>query len=73
MYLNTIKRHHIPIVTNDEVWFYVDGEKKNLKTGEIWEIDNTKLHKVENLSNKDRVHVIVDILPNDFLGKNLVY
>ena len=73
LYLNTIKRHHIPIVTNDEVWFYVDGEKKNLKTGEIWEIDNTKLHKVENLSNKDRVHIIVDILPNDFLGKNLVY
>jgi len=72
LYLNTIKRHHIPIVTNDEVWFYVDGEKKNLKTGEIWEIDNTKLHKVENLSNEDRVHVIVDILPNDFVGKNLV-
>ena len=73
LYLNTIKRHHIPIVTNDEVWFYVDGEKKNLKTGEIWEIDNTKLHKVENLSNEDRVHLIVDILPNDFVGKNLVY
>jgi aspartyl/asparaginyl beta-hydroxylase (cupin superfamily) len=73
LYLNAIKRHHIPIITNDEVWFYVDGEKKNLKIGQIWEIDNTKLHKVENLSNYNRVHLIVDILPNDFLGKNFVY
>ena len=53
------------------MWFFVDGEKKNLKTGEIWEIDNTKLHKVENLSNSDRVHLIVDILPNAYLGQKI--
>lgn len=71
LYLSTIKRHHIPIITNEDVWFFVDGEKKNLKVGEIWEIDNTKLHKVENLSNLDRVHLIVDILPNAYLGQAL--
>lgn len=69
LYLSLVKRHHIPIITNDKVWFYVDGIKKNLKTGEIWEIDNTKLHKVENLSNHDRVHLIVDIMPNSYIGQ----
>lgn len=69
LYLTLVKRHHIPIITNDEVWFYVDGIKKNLKTGEIWEIDNTKLHKVENSSNNDRVHLIVDIMPNSYIGQ----
>jgi len=69
LYLNLAKRHHIPIITNDEVWFYVDGIKKNLRQGEIWEIDNTKLHKVENLSSQDRIHLIVDVMPNSYIGQ----
>lgn len=69
LYLNLVKRHHIPIITNDKVWFYVDGIKKNLLQGEVWEIDNTKLHKVENLSSKDRIHLVVDVMPNSYIGQ----
>ena len=69
LYLSLVKRHHIPIITNDKVWFYVDGIKKNLLQGEVWEIDNTKLHKVENLSSQDRVHLVVDIMPNSYIGQ----
>ena len=68
LYLNMAKRHHIPIITNDEVWFYIDGHKKNLRQGEIWQIDNSKLHKVENPSNQDRVHLIVDVIPKYCVG-----
>lgn len=53
-------RTHIPIITNDEVYFFVDGEKKNMKIGEIWEIDNKKPHMVKNQSNFDRIHLIID-------------
>lgn len=54
------KRTHIPIITNDLVTFTIDGETKNLKEGEVWEINNTKEHSVDNNSNMDRIHLIID-------------
>jgi len=55
---------HIPITTNDKVVFTVDGEKKNMQVGEFWEIDNSQDHSVENQGNEDRIHLIVDWMPN---------
>ena len=57
-------RVHIPITTNDKVIFTVDGEKKNMQVGEFWEIDNSQDHSVENQGNEDRIHLIVDWMPN---------
>jgi len=54
------RRVHIPIITNKDVIFSVNGEEKNMKVGEMWEIDNSKLHSVNNNSKKDRIHLIVD-------------
>jgi hypothetical protein len=54
------KRTHIPIITNSEVTFTIAGETKHLKEGEIWEIDNTKEHSVNNNSNVDRIHLLMD-------------
>ena len=54
------KRTHIPIITNDLVTFTIDGETKQLKEGEIWEINNTNEHSVDNNSDEDRIHLIVD-------------
>lgn len=53
-------RTHIPIITNPDVYFFISGEKKNMKEGEIWEINNRNFHMVENQSEFDRVHLIVD-------------
>lgn len=58
--LENCNRTHIAIVTNPKVTFTIDGETKHLKEGEIWEIDNTKEHSVDNNSNEDRVHLLVD-------------
>jgi hypothetical protein len=54
------KRTHVPIITNKLVSFTVNNEKKYMDEGEIWEIDNTKEHSVNNHSNEDRIHLIVD-------------
>lgn len=57
------RRTHIALITNPEVFFivgYTEMEEKNMKEGEIWEIDNSKGHSVENLSNEDRIHFIID-------------
>jgi hypothetical protein len=53
-------RHHLPIITNDNVIFYIGGEERNLKVNEVWEINNQKPHGVFNNSDEDRIHMIAD-------------
>lgn len=57
-------RVHIPIVTNDGVVFFVGGEEKNMQVGELWEINNGLDHAVENRGYEDRIHLIIDWMPN---------
>jgi len=64
--LNSCKRIHVPLITNDEILFTVGDETRNLKVGEMWEINNSKKpHSVENNSKEDRVHLIIDWVIND--------
>ena len=54
-------RFHIPVLTNDDCIFTVGDESKNLKVGELWEINNDKhIHSVYNGGDTDRVHIIMD-------------
>ncbi|TNF90151.1 MAG: hypothetical protein EP300_03785 [Gammaproteobacteria bacterium] len=57
-------RIHVPIITNDQVVFTIGGEQKVLGEGEMWEINNATLHAVDNNSDQDRIHLIVDWVPN---------
>lgn len=63
-YLSKIRRHHIPVITADEVSFLVGSQPINMKYGECWEINNNRPHSVYNKSNTDRIHLIIDIMPN---------
>lgn len=66
-YLSVSRRHHLPIVTTKKVFFIVNNEKRNLKEGELWEINNSKSHSVENLGQDTRIHLIFDIVPLRFI------
>jgi tetratricopeptide (TPR) repeat protein len=59
-----VHRIHIPVVTNDDVVFHVGGESRNMRPGEFCEIDNSEIHAVDNNSTEDRIHLIVDWMPN---------
>jgi hypothetical protein len=67
-YLDVSRRNHIPIITNDEVIFSIDGEDAIMKEGQCWEINNNKIHRVENKSTLSRVHLIIDIIPQQYLS-----
>jgi quercetin dioxygenase-like cupin family protein len=54
------KRIHIPIVTHPDIIFSVGGEIKNMEEGEMWTIDNSVIHSVDNPTEIDRVHLIID-------------
>jgi len=60
--LTISNRIHIPIITNDDVIFTVDDESINMKEGEMWEINNSLTHSVDNNGDQDRIHLIVDWL-----------
>lgn len=56
-------RCHLPIVTNNDIFFYIDGHQYKLREGIFYKINNFLMHSVENNSTEDRIHLIVDILP----------
>jgi hypothetical protein len=68
-YLNVSRRHHIPIITNNNVFFLIDNGALNMLEGECWEINNMHLHEVINNSEQDRVHLLIDIIPNEYIGE----
>lgn len=56
-------RVHIPIITNEKSLFLVDGSTRVLREGEVWEINNVRLHGAENNGDAWRVHFIADWAP----------
>lgn len=56
-------RVHLVLSTNSDVTFKVDGESKNMKAGEMWEINNSSLHSVNNNGDTDRIHMVIDYKP----------
>ena len=52
-------------MTHPDVNFQVDGERFTLEEGHLYELNNTRRHSVRNESSLDRVHLLVDMLPND--------
>ena len=62
-------RIHVPIKTNKNVLFSVDGEKREFNQGEIIEINNIKDHFVENNDpNEDRIHLIMDFITVNYMN-----
>lgn len=60
-------RLHIPIVTNPEVYFYVDDKRVLMREGELWYCDFTRPHRVHNKSDLGRIHFVLDLRVNDWL------
>lgn len=51
---------HVPLLTNDEVTFYVDGIGYHIAEGEAVEVNNMGMHAVENRGSTDRIHLIFE-------------
>jgi hypothetical protein len=62
-------RLHVPIVTHPKVEFFLKGQRILMQEGECWYLDLHQPHRVENRSEVDRVHLVIDCLLNDWLRK----
>ena len=57
------RRIHIPLKTNEQVVFHCGELSINMKQGYAYEIGNSShRHGVDNNSNEDRYHLIVDLI-----------
>jgi hypothetical protein len=60
-FFKNTNRVHIPITTNDDVIFKVGDQERNMKVGEMWEINNYSMrHGVFNNGSTDRIHLMID-------------
>ena len=56
---------HVPLLTNDQVTFYVDGVGHHFAEGEAVEVNNMGVHAVQNAGDTDRIHLIFEYFDLD--------
>ncbi len=61
-----IVRVHVPVTSNENIYFYVNGERVQMGNGECWWADISQLHEVENCSEQDRWQLMIDCELNDW-------
>ena len=59
-------RLHIPIITNNEVEFILDGNRVIMNEGECWYIDANFVHSVANRGTSNRIHLVIDGIRNEW-------
>jgi hypothetical protein len=60
-------RLHIPIKTNDDVEFILNGDVKKMQPAKCYYIDAHNPHSVINNGDSERVHLLIDVVVNDWL------
>lgn len=56
---------HVPLQTNDQVSFFVAGQRYHFGEGEAVEVNNMAKHAVENRGDTDRIHLIFEYFDLD--------
>jgi hypothetical protein len=62
-----IVRVHIPVITSDEVEFFLNGSRVVMEAGSAWYLRLSDPHRVVNNGASDRVHLVVDGFVNDWV------
>ena len=62
-----VARIHVPVATNDRVEFLLNGTPVTMKPGEAWYLRLADPHAVANRGDADRVHLVIDVLVEDWM------
>jgi len=61
-------RIHIPVLTNADVDFLLNGVRCVMAAGSSWYLRLSDPHSVANRGSSDRVHLVIDAVVNDWVG-----
>lgn len=62
-----VLRVHVPILTNPQVEFRLQGQRIEMRPGEAWYLDFGLPHSVANYGQTDRIHLVIDGIVNDWV------
>lgn len=62
-------RIHVPVATDPEVEFRLDGRRVDMAEGEGWYLDLNLRHSVVNRGPLPRVHLVVDCVVNNWFRR----
>ncbi|HWA92640.1 MAG TPA: aspartyl/asparaginyl beta-hydroxylase domain-containing protein [Rhizomicrobium sp.] len=65
-------RIHVPVVTNPDVVFLLNGTRVVMEAGSAWVLRLNDPHSVANNGATDRVHMLVDLVMNPALERYLL-
>ncbi len=60
-------RLHVPIVTNPDVDFRLNGTRVVLAEGECWYLRLSDPHSVTNGGDRDRIHLVIDAVADPWI------
>lgn len=64
-------RLHVPVTTNPDVDFRLDGRRVEMAPGSVWYLRLSGPHSVANRGSTDRIHLVLDATVNDWLTDRL--
>ncbi len=62
---------HVPLQTNPDCYFFIEGEKFHLKQSVAYEVNNGKQHGVVNSGTTDRIHLIFEYIDIDIQSEEV--
>ena len=62
-------RIHVPVTTNPEVDFRLNGVRCTMAAGSSWYLRLSDPHSVANRGTADRVHLVIDAAVNDWVAR----
>lgn len=68
----SVIRLTIPIVTNEEVKFFLNDQLVPMKAGECWYLRLTDPHRIVNGSSTERINLTIDMEPNEWVTKMIL-
>jgi hypothetical protein len=64
-------RFHVPIVTHEDVDFLVSRKKIPMRFGNLWALNTSYLHAINNRSQVNRIHFVLEVDVNEWVWSKL--
>jgi hypothetical protein len=64
-------RFHMPVITHEDVDFFVSRKKVPMTVGSLWALNTSYLHAINNRSKVDRIHFVLEVDANAWVWSKL--
>lgn len=64
-------RLHLPLQSDEELYFYVAGHRVPMQPGELWYINANETHWVEHKGQHARINLVIDCVANAWLSEQI--